>query len=152
MDIEKKNHIGKKGLLVLAIIFVGLIAFFVGMLVRPGKEEEAPKPSVSPTNPSDAALSELSPENYQLLSEFAKEHDLALSEWPGSLLLLLEKNPEAKDFVLNYPLKKDMEQQIDLSEYLNAAEVPLFLQWDQRWGYKEYGNTVMGISGCGHLI
>ncbi len=84
-----------------------------------------------------------------LVEAFAKEHHLALSEWPAYLIDMLEKNPDTKDFVLNYPLKKDLAPEIDLREYVNSSQVPLLLQWDERWGYTQYGNEMMGISGCG---
>ena len=28
-------------------------------------------------------------------------------------------------------------------------KVPLFIQWDKRWGYEPYGTSDIGISGCG---
>lgn len=65
------------------------------------------------------------------------------------LLEFLEKNPEARDFVLNYPYKKDLTPAIDLSNYLNSSNVPLLIQWDERWGYIEYAGELMGLSGCG---
>ena len=83
------------------------------------------------------------------VASFAKDHNLSLSEWPDHLIELLEKNPEATDFVLNYPLKKDLKPDIDLSEYVGYNEVPLLLQWDERWGYSEYAGDMMGLSGCG---
>lgn len=83
------------------------------------------------------------------LKEFAKQHGLLLSAWPEELVALLERNPETEAFVLNYPLKKDTDFQIDLSEHLNSESVPLLLQWDERWGYMEYAGELMGLSGCG---
>ena len=80
---------------------------------------------------------------------FAKQNGLSLSEWPEELLDLLEKNPEAQEFVLNYPIKKDLDPEIDLSEYLDSSDVPLLLQWDERWGYSQYAGELMGLSGCG---
>ena len=80
---------------------------------------------------------------------FAKQNGLSLSEWPEDLLDLLEKNPEAQEFVLNYPIKKDLDPEIDLSEYLDSSDVPLLLQWDERWGYSQYAGELMGLSGCG---
>ena len=81
--------------------------------------------------------------------EFAKQNGLSLSEWPEELLDLLEKNPEAQEFVLNYPIRKDLNPEIDLTEYLDGNDVPLLLQWDERWGYSEYAGELMGLSGCG---
>lgn len=81
--------------------------------------------------------------------EFAKQNGLSLSEWPEELLELQEKNPEAQEFVLNYPIKKDLDPEIDLTEYLDSSDVPLLLQWDERWGYSQYAGELMGLSGCG---
>lgn len=81
--------------------------------------------------------------------DFAKQNGLSLSEWPEELLDLLEKNPEAQEFVLNYPIKKVLDPEIDLSEYLDSSDVPLLLQWDERWGYSQYAGELMGLSGCG---
>lgn len=84
-----------------------------------------------------------------IIADFARKHDLKLSQWPDHLIELLEKNPETEDFVLNYPIKKDLRPDIDLREYIHRSEVPLFLQWDERWGYSKYGDELMGLSGCG---
>lgn len=81
--------------------------------------------------------------------DFAKQNGLSLNEWPEELLDLLEKNPETQEFVLNYPIKKDLDSEIDLTEYLDSSNVPLLLQWDERWGYSQYAGELMGLSGCG---
>ena len=84
-----------------------------------------------------------------LIRNFAKENNLSISEWPDELIELLDKNPETKDFVLNYPLKKNVTMEVDLIEYKDCDSVPLFMQWDERWGYNQYAGELMGISGCG---
>lgn len=78
---------------------------------------------------------------------FAEENGLFFADYPKSLIALLERNPEAEAFVLEYPLYRKAEY--DLTEYADSAAVPLFLQWDQRWGYEVYGSDVIGITGCG---
>ncbi len=85
----------------------------------------------------------------QALEAFAASHDLSLSGWPEELLELGEKNPEAEEFVLNYPLKKDEHPEIDLSDLKDSPTVPLLMQWDERWGYSEYSGGLLGLSGCG---
>ena len=84
-----------------------------------------------------------------LVRTYAHEHGIPFSAWPESLIQLLERNPETETFVLEYPEKKDQTFTVDLSDYLNSAAVPLFLQWDQRWGYIPYGSNVAGLTGCG---
>ena len=90
-----------------------------------------------------------SPSTGAMVSEFAREHNLSTDAWPEKLIELLERNPETKEFVLNYPLKKDLNPEINLDEYKNSESVPLLLQWDERWGYNEYAGDLMGLSGCG---
>lgn len=83
------------------------------------------------------------------IEKFAKEHNLSLSEWPEELVQLLNKNSETEDFVLNYPLLKDVDQDINLDDCDYNSSVPLFMQWDKRWGYTPYGDDIIAIAGCG---
>ena len=80
---------------------------------------------------------------------FAAEKELPLDAWPAELIELMEKNPETEEFVLYYPLKKDLRPEIDLSGSVQTSAVPLLLQWDERWGYGRYAGELMGLSGCG---
>ena len=64
------------------------------------------------------------------LKRYAKEHGLLLSDYPQKLIELYERNPETKQFVFE-------------------SSVPLFLQWDQRWGYEQYSGDLLGLTGCG---
>lgn len=79
---------------------------------------------------------------------FAAENGINPSDYPNELVAMLERNPETRDFVLNYPLKKDAK--FDCTVTLpEDGSVPLFLQWDERWGYLEYSGELLGLSGCG---
>ena len=75
--------------------------------------------------------------------------DAALSEAPESLQSLYERNPDAREFVLDYASEHDKTHKIDLSEYAGISEVPLLMQWDERWGYDQYSGNYFGLSGCG---
>ncbi|MDE6517334.1 MAG: hypothetical protein K2L18_05750, partial [Acetatifactor sp.] len=72
-----------------------------------------------------------------------------VSEYPDSLLELLELNPEAEQFVRDYFQNKDKHPEIDLSGEVEQGTIPLFLQWDERWGYETYGSDMIAITGCG---
>ncbi|MDO5425360.1 MAG: papain-like cysteine protease family protein [Eubacteriales bacterium] len=69
--------------------------------------------------------------------------------YPESLVKLLDRNPETAQFVRNYPKYKDRHDPIDLSQEVVKGEIPLFLQWDERWGYETYGNDFLAVTGCG---
>lgn len=83
------------------------------------------------------------------IASYANSKGYRLSDYSDRLIELYEKNEEARQFVLDYPLKKDIDYTIDLGEYKNTETVPLLMQWDERWGYKEYAGDVFGMTGCG---
>ena len=73
-----------------------------------------------------------------------------LDQYPEALIRLLVKDEDTLDFVLGYPAKKGtVSANIDLSEEYKKGKIPLLLQWDQRWGYGEYGDGIIGLDGCG---
>ena len=78
---------------------------------------------------------------------YAEANGIFYGAYPESLIDLLERNPETEEFVLNYPFRDDVVA--ELGTYDTEDGVPLFLQWDQRWGYEIYGSDVIGITGCG---
>ena len=82
------------------------------------------------------------------ICSFAAENGINPSDYPNELVAMLERNPETREFVLNYPLKKDVKFDCTVS-LPEDGSVPLFLQWDERWGYLEYSGEMMGLSGCG---
>lgn len=68
------------------------------------------------------------------------------SQYPKELLAALANNPEMADFVSGYP-DNGATGGITASE--KEQEFPLFLQWDRRWGYESYGDSCIGLAGCG---
>lgn len=77
---------------------------------------------------------------------YAEEQGISIGEYPRSLIELLERNPETEEFVLNYPFRKTHQPSAAQWE---PGTVPLFLQWDSRWGYERYGSDFLAITGCG---
>ncbi|MBQ1413740.1 MAG: C39 family peptidase [Clostridia bacterium] len=83
------------------------------------------------------------------LERFMRVHELTLDAYPPELLDLMARNPETEDFVVNYPINKEKNFEIDLSAYRSASSVPLLMQWDERWGYETYGSGLLAMTGCG---
>lgn len=137
----------KSGFVVPLLLVVTIVVSSVIML--PGVFS---KNDTQASTESDAVIS-LSNEEIGAMEPHEQEETLqellASGEIPAELKKSLAKNPELKDFVLNYPAMKDESFEIDLSEYAYAEEMPLFLQWDQRWGYTPYGDDIIAVSGCG---
>lgn len=83
----------------------------------------------------------------QAVMVYAKENSIAYGTWPRSLIELLDRNPETKEFVLGYPERETLAQEAFVPETTDT--VPLLMQWDPRWGYETYGSDYLAITGCG---
>ena len=71
-------------------------------------------------------------------------------DYPQELLEMLDRNEETYDYVTNYPNRDQyIAQEVDLSGICQQGEVPLLMQWDMRWGYDSYGDSMVGVAGCG---
>lgn len=126
-------------LIVIAIILVIAVSFLITYKVVCGNsnEPESPLAVTAGQNVIDK------------VQKYASEHNYSMRDYPARLLTLLENHPESEDFVLQYPKHKEETSNPDMKEYKNCSNVPLFIQWDQRWGYASYGDGIVGLDGCG---
>ena len=69
-------------------------------------------------------------------------------QYPEQLIELLKSNEETVDFVFDYPEKKDTAPADTVGEVVQG-QVPLLLQWDERWGYAFYADDMIAVNGCG---
>lgn len=85
----------------------------------------------------------------QLPSGSLLEPEPNLDTFPDYLAELYEKNPEARDFVLAWPDHQNSTEIGAITAEELSGGLPLFLQWDERWGYHPYGSAILGVTGCG---
>lgn len=98
-------------------------------------------------------------EVYQCLKKLAKEYPELKEiyekreEYPLKLLAALCNNPEMQEYVKGYLTygagDTSQTEKPELTEAEKKQKYPLFLQWDKRWGYEEYGDFNIALSGCG---
>ena len=87
----------------------------------------------------------------ELASEDQRIAEILEDSWnyPDKLLEALANNPEMADFVAGYH-DSGRGAGGGLTREEKKQEFPLFLQWDPRWGYEEYGDgSNIGLAGCG---
>ncbi len=119
------------------VVFVLVILLAVGFLLR--------KPLYWLYVDVTFSFTEHTPTELEV-KKYADEHGVSFSDYPKSLIALLERNPETRDFVLDYPFRESLET--DMLSF-SRDTVPLMLQWDKRWGYQKYGSDMIAITGCG---
>lgn len=93
-------------------------------------------------------------EVYKMLKKYAKK-DKKMEQlyqnrksYSKELLNKVVNNPEMIDFVLNYYTAEDKVTG-GLTAKEKKAQFPLLIQWDDRWAYKSYGDSNIGLAGCG---
>lgn len=64
---------------------------------------------------------------------------------------MLSRNPDMLDFVEGYPEKKGQVFADSIGD-VKKGEYPLLLQWDERWGYGDYGTSCVAVSGCAPTV
>lgn len=131
--------------LVLVVCLLVVLAFSCCREEPVQTEPPQTEATTTPTVPDDRTWAQ------RMVSAFCDFSGTDYSAYPSTMIELLDKNPETRQFVLEYPTEHDKTHRIDMSEYANSETVPLFLQWDRRWGYIPYGNDVAGITACGPL-
>ncbi len=83
-------------------------------------------------------------EEYPVIGDILESYEA----YPYHMMEALANNPEMADFVSGY-FTAPKEAQGGLTQQEKEERFPLFLQWDQRWGYVPYGDdSNIGLAGC----
>jgi hypothetical protein len=153
----RNKKLNKKKILYIVVPIVLVTGLYIGckkvsniILNSSTKAEEKvvqlPKEIVESTDPVVEKLVELAP-------KYPKIYDILLDikSYPSELLEMASKKPETINFVADYPNhKSDTDKsQITVKGEYKKGEIPLFMQWDERWGYDKYGPDFFAINGCG---
>ena len=64
-------------------------------------------------------------------------------------LEFLTAHPEAAEYVAGFDRYAGSVFDTNVGSEVKKGQIPLFIQWDKRWGYASYGQSYIGISGCG---
>lgn len=100
------------------------------------------KPEKLPQNQVNAKLKKMA-EQLPKIKEIYDNRE----QYSEHLLSLVCNNPEMADFVKNYNDAEHIAKG-GLTRKEKMQKIPLLLQWDKRWGYVDYGDNVLGLSGC----
>lgn len=141
----------------LALVF--LVFYGIGRLTGPIGGEEDKKVSAT-ASPTATPFVVEAPEGYEavcstlytLREEYPEVDDILINvgKYPLDLLELLAKNTETLSFVSDYLMHVDDEEATgEITETDLVNMIPLFQQWDKRWGYTAYGDNILAINGCG---
>jgi hypothetical protein len=127
---------------VAAILKLWNIASDFEMTASGSTKQELTSPTVRTEQEIKDELKELAKQDkdYQYIYE-------NYEEYPEELLAALCNNAEMLSFVRDYPDAEPVATG-GFTRKEKKADFSLLLQWDKRWGYAAYGNSIIAISGC----
>lgn len=137
-------------LVVALMLILALGAIIAAVLLSSGNKEEGGQPDAPPsasqpgTSETLSALETLAAQDQRVQAVIDN-----LDQYPDEFIELLLKNSDARTYVLNYPERKDDTAVGALTEEELSGGLPALRQWDDRWGYTDYGSGKLGITGCG---
>ena len=130
------------------LVLIVLICLVIGG----GSEAKVPEetlPPVESTGETTVATEpkDTSPEG--IMATYMAEHGLTSADYTADMMEVYKYFPEVREFILAIPLEAGRAPVNDISNESRENGVPLFLQFDERWGYTKYGSSVCGLAGCG---
>ena len=146
------------GFLAIVLCVLLFVLFLGGEKPKTELETTAPstqtvpttQPTTVPTEPTEPPLTyppDATPQ--QMLEAFMEYYDLSLTDYPQVVQEAFATSKENIDYLLNFPLLRDEQYEVDISGYDISQGVTLFIQWDVRWGYLPYAGNYAGLAACG---
>lgn len=149
---------------------IAVIFFLAGLTIKTVRnhKDDLEENSIEYSNASVSAVYSQIAENYQsntpktmnssealetlesLIVQYPEFEEIYTNadQYPEDLIVALCNNPEMYEFVKGYP-DADTSVSGKFTSQELKEDYPLFLQWDERWGYVPYGGSMIGLAGCG---
>lgn len=151
---RKKRITALPVLIALALVLLIFIMVYEGVTAR--KAAELAAIEATATTPPTETTAETMPvftsqrewAEY-MVKQFAEEHGIHHTAYPLTVIEMLERDPDTEDYVKDYPIEFGNSYPANLTDEEVGTGVPLFLQWDKRWGYMIYGADAAGLTGSG---
>lgn len=156
-QMKRRQQLHKRILITMAVVVIVMVAAGIGIYRirvvhrREAEATEAKKIEQQETAKKDSAESQKSIKKEETAEErLARvKREAQTKNYPKDVIELLDKNPETVDFVEDYETKKDNPVVENIGADYVEGQVPKLIQWDERWGYKTYGTSLVAASGCG---
>ena len=155
MEFKFWNNLDKKMkrlFMEMAVLVGTLLVLIVLICLVVGGKEEQPEDTQPPAQTTTTPIETTEPKDTSpegIMADYMAEHGLTEADYTADMMEVYKYFPEVREFILGIPLEAGRDSVDDISMESRADGVPLFLQFDERWGYKMYGDSVLGMSGCG---
>lgn len=150
---KRKQQVRRYWVMIGLVLVVALAAVICGLYFF-GKGQDTASAGM-PETKQQKELWEQAKQEAGLSVETPEEHleqvriQATVQGYPKGVIELLDKNPATVDYVEAYGEKQGQIYAEDIGDDYVEGQIPLLIQWDERWGYAPYGTSVVAVSGCG---
>ncbi|MCM1497858.1 MAG: C39 family peptidase [Clostridium sp.] len=155
------------------LVFAGVIKMITGIVTALHKDKSPKKTTEQTKEPSTEQMTTEAPapeiDETILAKDLPADRDAAIASltalaatdpdlqnildnaavYPDDILRNLAADYAMKQFVINYPAKISVVFDGDFSVDFSSDTVPLFIQYDEQWGYADYGKDIIALRGAG---
>ncbi len=135
----------RKFLLILLAIIAGCLLWNMWNGIVVGENDKSIWTSAGNADQDQMAQLKMMISDYPELSDVVENSD----KYPKEIIELFLKNQETVSYLVDYPVESIKKHEVDVGNELKKGEIPLLIQWDERWGYESYGSGLIGWTGCG---
>lgn len=158
-------------LIIVILLIVGIVKGISGIWKHFHNKKESDKVTENVMQPTttEATTEEFKVDNSILALEMPADRDAAIAMikacatttkdtdlsnicdnaavYSDRVLMNLAANPELKQFTMDYLTKVNITYDGNFSMDVSTDEVPLLLQYDEQWGYADYGDNLLAYGG-----
>ncbi len=150
MAHKKLNKTEKNMMIIFVVLsFIAIIAAVLIKIYAPKPVDPSTIPKPIPDSVK-TALEEMAPSDERI--QYIYDN---IEQYSAEILTYFVTRNEYKpviDFVYDYPIKHELNKKAILTEEELSSDLPLFMQYDERWGYKYLGGgdggELIAQTGC----
>ena len=130
----------------LAVILAMIVFLIIRFIDKPDQEAviDNPAPTIEEvTPPVETPQVELTAQEKK---QYVLDHP---EEYTEGLIEYMNSYDQVIDYVYNYKDRDSISVTEAVTDAKTETAFPLYIQWDARWGYEAYGESLIGVAGCG---
>lgn len=133
-----------------AIFMAVILAMIVFLIIRFMNKPDPETVIDNPAPPIEEVIPPVETPPVELTSQEKKQYVLDHpEEYTEGLIGFMNNYDQVIDYVYHYKDRDSISATEAVTDAKTETTFPLYIQWDARWGYEEYGESLIGIAGCG---
>ena len=133
-----------------AIFMAVILAMIVFLIIRFMNKPDPETVIDNPAPPIEEVIPPVETPPVELTAQEKKQYVLDHpEEYTEGLIGFMNNYDQVIDYVYHYKDRDSISATEAVTDAKTGTAFPLYIQWDARWGYEEYGESLIGIAGCG---